>query len=443
LSLAAMACGGDSRPPNLVLISIDTLRADHVGVYGYGRPTTPNLDRLAAEGLLFERAYSTANWTLPAHVSLLSGLSPAAHGVERYRHRISAGVELLPERLALLGYRSAAVVSTVPFLKRKHGFARGWEVYDDETAYPPKRKKGTTTGIADFVSSPQVTGRAIELLEELGEGPFFLFLHYFDVHDRYVPPPPFDTAFDGDFPAIRLDLPATSESLRAEAEARVRRYDGELRSVDHWIGRFLDQLERRGLSDRTAVVVTADHGEEFQEHGAWTHHKNLYETALRVPLLMRLPGGRRRGEKIATPVSLVDVPATLLGLADGRTRRWREGRDLRRTSGVEPRFSRSECGYGSGRFRAAVFAGGLKLIVAIDRDGRPRAGARAELYRPELDSSERRDLARTDPGEVGRLLDILVRHQAEALAFRSRSRPDSVGRHSAEELGDLRALGYL
>jgi hypothetical protein len=110
---------------------------------------------------------------------------------------------------------------------------------------------------------------------------------------------------------------------------------------------------------------------------------------------------------------------------------------------VEPRFSRSECGYGSGRFRAAVFAGGLKLIVAIDRDGRPRAGARAELYRPELDSSERRDLARTDPGEVGRLLDILVRHQAEALAFRSRSRPDSVGRHSAEELGDLRALGYL
>ncbi|MCM2270099.1 MAG: sulfatase, partial [Thermoanaerobaculia bacterium] len=186
---AGVAPAAGERPPNLVIVSFDSLRADHLGTYGYGRDTSPNLDRFAARSIVFERAYSTSSWTLPSHASLLSSLYPEEHGARKTETALSPEVVLLPEQLAAAGYRSAGVVS-VGLLHRTFGFAQGWEIYDDVTAVPrgqdPERRR----------TSAVVGRRAAELLDELAPGPFLLFVHDYDVHFDYQPPPPYDTMFE-------------------------------------------------------------------------------------------------------------------------------------------------------------------------------------------------------------------------------------------------------
>lgn len=299
-----VGCGG-GEPPSILLISIDTLRRDHVSAYGYARPTTPHLDRLAREGARFENAVSVTNWTLPAHMSLLTGLAPWTHGVQEERDGLPEDVPTLAEALQDGGYATAGFASHV-YLGARYGFDRGFGTY----RVRPRQRAAA------------VTRQAIDWLEDAGDDRFFLFLHYFDPHWDFDPPPPFDARFAEPgargagrmLTLFRYQDPAVPmpDSIRAAAAAL---YDGEIAYTDHQIGRVLEWLEERGRLNGTIVAVVSDHGEEFGEHDGFGHGTHLHAEVTDVPLLIRYPDRVPAGSLRPEPATLSDLPATLLALA--------------------------------------------------------------------------------------------------------------------------------
>ena len=275
--------------PNVVLISIDSLRADHLGTYGYERETSPNIDALAAEGVVFENTVSSSTWTLPAHMSMLSSLNSRVHGVINDRKKLTDAATLVSEVFQRNGWRTAAVVAA-PYLNHQFGFAQGFDVYDDETLF-------FANNSASHVgrTSLKTHQRALELLDDSGTEPFFLFLHYWDVHYDYIPPYPFQLMFDpdyeGDISSRRFERSAVinPDMDRLDLEHVVALYDGEIALVDMFLGRLFQQLKRRGLWDETMVIVTADHGDEFFEHGNKGHRKSLYRETLQIPAGHQVP----------------------------------------------------------------------------------------------------------------------------------------------------------
>ena len=288
--------------PNVILYVVDTLRADHLGIYGYSRATSPVIDRWAAEAVVFERAYAPSSWTRPSMVSLFSGLDPIRHGVEDRLDVIPADVALLSERLAAGGYATYAAV-TNPQVLPTWGFGRGFDAFVDLDS----DTRGTR---ADAVSD-----WAVERMGELaGRAPFFLYLHLLDPHLPYAPPAPYDELFPRT-PALAPDW-------------STGRYDGEIAFVDLEFGRILDALRRHGLEDDTLVILVADHGEELLDHGLIGHGANLFEEVVRVPLIVRFPDGAHAGRRLAAPVSLIDVAPTVLAVAGQQPLPGVEGRDL-------------------------------------------------------------------------------------------------------------------
>lgn len=302
LLLIGIACGKSSEPLVLV-ISIDTLRRDHVSAYGYERETTPNLDRLAAEGAIFDTAVSTSNWTLPSHMSLFTGFSPSSHQVEDDRDRLPNSVGTLAEAFKRAGYETAAFTSHL-YLDGRFGFRRGFDLY--QTVVNRRAQ--------------DVSDRALLWLQRHEQAPAFLFLHYFDPHWDYAPPPDFAKRFGeadplyGTFSFLkphlaRLDLsPAIMRQIHTL-------YDAEIAYTDHHIGRVLDWLRAQGRLEDAVVVVLSDHGEEFGEHGALGHGGSLHGEVTRVPLIIRHPPSIRAGTRITALATLKDIPATLLALA--------------------------------------------------------------------------------------------------------------------------------
>ncbi|MCU1246190.1 MAG: putative Arylsulfatase [Acidobacteria bacterium] len=304
--------------PNILLISIDSLRADHLHCYGYPRHTSPNLDALAQEGARFETVISPTSWTLPAHMTLLTSLPPEKHGVITNHLRLASGIETIPQHLHRSGYATAGFVSTT-YLDGLYGFSRGFDVYDDYTIL---RVAGAKSRKA--VTSAMVADHAIRWVEQHSasspQQPFFLFLHFFDVHYDYNPPLPFARMFDGTYrgPATGdVDL-VRSGMQQQDVDHVVALYDGEIAWVDWNIGRIVAALRARGLLDNTIVAVTADHGEEFLDHGQSGHFKTLYDEVLRVPLIIRYPKKVAAGRRVEGQVRLMDVAPTLFSLAGVR-----------------------------------------------------------------------------------------------------------------------------
>lgn len=272
------------RRPNVLLITIDTLRADRVGAYGYRAGQTPVIDRLAAEGLRVEDAFTAVPVTLAAHATLLTGRLPTEHGVRGNSfYRLPERETTLAEVLKQAGYRTAAVVGAA-VLDRRFGLSQGFDLYDDETA------SGTGVTLIAERGAAAVVSRAIAWLNGWdGSSAFLLWAHLFDPHDPYVPPEPFRSTL------------ASSP------------YDGEIAYVDREVGRLLEALESRGALESTLVILTSDHGESLGEHGEATHGIFLYDATLRVPLFFRGPGIPRPAPARAGPVGLVDVLPTVLG----------------------------------------------------------------------------------------------------------------------------------
>lgn len=441
---AMLGCGRPAPPTNLVLISIDSLRADHLGCYGYARPTSPSIDELARDGILFRRAYSTSSWTLPAHLSLLASLYPEEHGVVDGTRALGPEAQLLPEVLSAAGYRSVGVVSG-PYLESGWGYDQGWEEYDDRLALPSDRVgKNASHGV---INSPEVHAAVLEKLDRLGAGPFFLFVHYWDVHYDYLPPPPYDALFDPDYsgtvtgrefesnPAIGPDM------APRDLEHVVALYDGEIRWVDSWIGELVAELRRRGLLDRTAIVLTSDHGDEFFEHGQKGHQKNLFEPVLRVPLIVRPPEGGARGVRSDALASLVDVAPTLAALSGLQPPAAWSGRSLvDRDGGVVVEEGLATVFADLFGRRKALLRGPWKLLAGPGgADSRLRVRA---LFDLEEDPAELGNRKRARP-EIADSLFVALMDAQRRFATRAASHPSRPHRADAELEEALRALGYL
>jgi arylsulfatase A-like enzyme len=301
------------RPRNVVLISIDSLRADHLSCYGYHRPTSPRLDALAAAGARFDAAYTTASWTLPSHASQLTGRYPLSHGAITLDRRLSTATPTIPTILGPAGFTTGGFVS-FEFLRRRYGFDAGFDYFDDFTTAVDgnNEEHHLTTG-------PLLNAEIVPWINKHADRPFFLFVHNFDVHYDYNPPAPYDTMFDDDYDGPDMRRYSQNPHIRADMPARyleqfVALYDGEIRFTDTVIGEIIDAIDRAGIGDDTLVIVVADHGEEFFDHGDRGHGTTMYEEVMRVPLIMRWPRGLKAGRTIDTPVSVVDLAPTIYDL---------------------------------------------------------------------------------------------------------------------------------
>jgi len=393
LALLGGCVPGEKSPPaatNLVLITLDTVRADHLGSYGYAAARTPWLDRLATEGVRFTQASSPVPLTLPSHSSLLSGLLPPHHGLRNNgAGSFPDGRETLATLLSGQGWRTGAFVGAF-VLDRRFGLARGFQTYDDEI----ERSPGATVSLEAERPGPEVMDRALAWLGQDDSKPFFLWVHLYDAHAPYSPS-----------------------------------YDGEIATVDAQVGRLLQELETRGLSGSTVVAVAADHGESLGEHGELTHGLLLYEPTLHVPLLVRAPGLAAR--VIETPVSLVDVGPTLAGLVGKALPGTLDGRDLSAAlrEGKEPPPSDL---YAETQY-PAVF-GWSPLSALRRRDLKYISSPKPELYDLTHDPHESKNLqgAKEEEGFAERLAAI------ESGAVETQKLPAD-----AETRARLASLGYV
>ena len=284
-------------PPNVLLITLDTTRADRLGAYGYAEARTPTLDRLARDGVLFERALAAAPTTLPAHASVMTGRNPMAHGVRNNGVPLDRAVPTLADAFRAAGYRTAAFVSAF-VLDQRFGLVRGFDTYDDHLDPPvgfstdPLERRGdrTVTAATAWLAAP-APAAAATLTSAPATAPFFLWVHLYDPHDPY-------------------EAPAPPEGKDVSAL-----YDNEIAFADTAVGALLGALERQSLSANTIVAVIGDHGESLGEHGEATHGMFIYESAMRVPAMLKWPTSLPAGTRVTSLVRAIDLAPTLLDLA--------------------------------------------------------------------------------------------------------------------------------
>lgn len=455
---AAYACAPDRPPkPNVVLIVVDTLRADHLGVYGYDKPTSPRLDALAREGVRFANARATSSWTLPSVASMLTSVYPAAHGAEVNTAALSPDVVTMPEAFRDAGYLTAAFSANPAFVTPLQGFAQGFDEFTVEHGRPSKtgRQQGDTTpsdpwmqSMVGVATAATITASALRWIagHDHVPAPYFLYLHYFDPHAGYFPPPEYATRF-----GVPEDDPLRGEaqwplllSFKAPADARdtetLRKlYDAEIAFTDTQIGVLLDGIRARGARP-TYVVFASDHGEEFDDHGGIQHGRTLFDELLRVPLIVAGPG-IPAGGVVDVPVSLVSLWPTLAQLVGAASPAKADGTslvDLIRGGGTRDRSPNLFADLGA-RFqndallhRRAVVSGRWKLI--IEEDGTPL------LFDVDTDARERMSVPH--PGPRGMLQALLKRHDLAALQTRRTQPPEKI-ELTPERRERLKALGYL
>jgi arylsulfatase len=434
LSLTGCSRGLDGpRVPDILLITLDTTRADRLGCYGYPKETTPHLDSLAAESVLYTDAYSTSNWTLPAHASLFTGKFPTSHGAlydpegpliltsaisgpkhwERYRAR-----GLHPDEITLAGllrqrgYATGAVVGG-PWMKAVFGLDAGFDHYDDQ---------GIDTVAGRLATD--VTDRAVEWIQHRTDEPRFLFLNYFDPHAPYSPPEAFlDKLLDFD-----PDPLAPSDPRLEKA-----RYDGEITYMDAEIGRLFAVFRDLGLWDDTWIIVTADHGELLGERGRFGHGEYLTEPEVRIPLIVKPPGRDHEPGTVAHRVQLTDIlPMVVerlgLELPDGVQGSTPDEVARPIVAEVYPLPFSSP----GGDWRA-LYRGSYKYVWNSRGDH--------ELFRIDLDRREERNLVKELPGQTARMNEALRRFFAQLPSARPLDAEDQ--QVDPETRKALESLGYV
>jgi arylsulfatase A-like enzyme len=436
---------------NVLLITIDALRADHLGVYGYARPTSPNIDRLAGQGVTFRRAVSQWPLTSPSFAALMSSTYGHTNGLIRNTaQRMPDRPLMLAELLKAGGYSTWAAVGNVN-LARVFNFDQGFDTYRELWREGDGRKTAGTTH------------EGLDLLKQAStERPFFLWLHFFDPHARYEPPKPFDGMFVGDRyfdgswrvplnARADADLGGISSKVSLGSEDRVAyyvaQYDAEIRYVDQQVGILLQELEERGLAGNTLVVLTADHGESLGDHDYFFEHGRFpYDDCVHVPLIVRAPRFAKPGHTVRSPVQSIDIVPTLLDLAGLPPDPQAEGKSLRpllrgeSPAGDRWAYAFTESGFALD-YQRSITSERYKLVYVPDAGNRRiMTGREIELY----------DLA-ADPGETRNLID----ERPEVTAFLKRRlwrwmanggpaapAPAAVRVEAAAE-EQLRSLGYI
>jgi len=393
---------------NVLLISIDTLRADHLGSYGFPRTTTPNIDAVAREGVLFRNVYSPVPVTLPAHSSMLTGTLPPVHGVRDNLHeRVPDSSVTLAELLKPRGFATGAVVSSF-VLDRRFNLNQGFDSYDDR--FEELHKIGDVTERKGY----ETTRVATRWLEQHAKQPFFFFVHYYDPHDGYEPPEPFASQWPDD------------------------PYSGEVAFTDHCVGQVLTKLEQLGLYDSTLIIITGDHGEMLGEHGELNHGFFIYESALRVPLVFR--GPRAMGPRqVDQPASLIDIVPTVAALLGIEVPKQVQGRDLSAWlegdgAGVTARPLYAET------VTATRYYGANSLLGVIENGWKYIETTRPELYDLSRDPAETVNLI----GEQAARADGLGQELKAILARAGQlAGPSEAASLDEDARRRLETLGYL
>jgi arylsulfatase A-like enzyme len=431
--------GGSSATdrPDLILISIDCLRADHVGVYGHTRPTTPNIDALAGDAAVFENTVSVSSWTLPTHMSMLTGLMPTEHGLTRSRKR-GPDVPYLPEILSRDGYETIGVVSGL-YLSPTFGYEQGFDVYRALIDEPAETLVDAAREL--FFSEPR--------------RPRFLFLHFFDAHWPYLPRDEYLEQVGGR-PKEVSDLLKNVINRRRPADAGQTEdtktlYDAEVAYVDAHLGRFFDELEQSGRYDDALIVITADHGEGFYEHELWQHSEIIYNEVTRVPLIVKGPRGAG-ARRVSELVSQLGIFPTFLEALELETPFDHPG--LLSLSEDGARFPASimseiiwEANESRGPFvKLAATRGELKYIATfsgeLDDEQFVSTLVKEELYDLSRDPGERSNLLPDGANRIGELRSQVRDYLDVVRARRAGGGGDRIV--VDDELAEkLRALGYV
>jgi arylsulfatase A-like enzyme len=449
--LGTAACGPEeAAQPSVVLIVIDALRRDHLSLYGYAKDTSPGLARLAEESAVFERCLATSSWTKPSMLSLLSGLYPPSHGGHRDR-KASPRIDFLGEVLQERGYATAAV-SGNPHVSPAFGMDQGFDHFEF----------GGNRHARDYPDLTVLLDGARAWLAAHADEPFFLYLHLMNVHGPYRAPPEFRLRFLEEPHAefhfrSRLwkdivrggRLERRADFSKAHLRDLTARYDGAVAYTDSVLTRFLEELREKGILDRSLLVITADHGEELFDHGGFGHKRTLYGEQLEIPLLIREPAGVGAGRRIAEPVSLVDLSATILdwlgllppenggAFGNGRSlvpllREPREGR-LPPTRHLLAQLDEVSAG------RAFLVQEWPYRLLQIEKDYQGRENA-VELFDVAADPEELVDLAPQRSERVAEL-EALARALRSALeAHPFEGDPAQIDEDLARQ---LEALGYV
>jgi len=412
--LGNLACGGEALPPSVVVITLDTTRADALGAYGQPRAATPRIDAMAAGGTLFEQVVASVPSTLPSHATLFTGRQPYSHGVRsNFGYRLSDENVTLAEMLRDRGYATHAEIAS-SVLKGATHLDQGFEVYRDvETpkpapGFPPQAQARLPTRTAE-----DITERGLAFLRENAKRPFLLWLHYYDAHEPLDPPEPFRSELAGNL------------------------YLAEVRRMDHQVGRVLDELEELGLRERSLVVLAADHGEGLGQHGEEAHSFLVYDSTMRVPLIFWGADVIPRGQRLVSLVRLADVTPTLLDLLGLPPARNVEGVSLRPLL-ENPGTELGLIGYGESIEPLLTFGGDVLRFVQLGR-WKYIHKLEPELYDVASDPQELRNLAAEQPQRVAQM-----RARLEQLLGTAQASPDDAeAGMDPETLAQLRALGYV
>jgi arylsulfatase A-like enzyme len=451
LSLSPLPVQHPPDRPNIILITLDTTRADHLSAYGYEKWTSPNFDRLAREGVFFRQAYSTAPWTLPAHASLFAGLYPASHGAHWTESESGIDLGRLPEAVVTLAeILSEAGYATVGIIagggcSSDFALDQGFQEYNDLLVrffhevfesfgllrWLDERVslKGRLSALHIYLQrrADQITRLASRWVERNYRGdPFFMFLNYFDPHAPYEPPPRYLEPFKEGV----LNEPGERSPL-------LSLYDGEIAHMDAFVGKFFLRLRKLGLYDESLIIVTGDHGEFFGEHDHWSHMHELYEEVVKVPLIIKYPSSQGRRGVVDHRVSLVDIVPTVLRELGLEVPAAVQGIDLHDT-GREVvaevyRHKHQEGGYAQREYARglkALYRDSFKYIRDVD-------GA-SELYDLSRDPQEQSNVVHLERGLANALEDELVRWIEERNAASGETE-----RANGAAWERLKALGYI
>ncbi|MDP6380703.1 MAG: sulfatase-like hydrolase/transferase, partial [Phycisphaerae bacterium] len=394
---------------HVILISIDTCRADYLSCYGYERETTPNIDALAREGVLFKNVVSPVPFTLPSHTTMLTGTTPLYHQVhDNFRSKLAPSYVTLAEVLKEAGFATGAVVSTL-VLDSQAGLDQGFTYYNDE--YKEEREDRLPNGRR----APEATRLASEWLEEhQGDDKAFLFLHYYDPHTPYIPPEPFASAFPGS------------------------PYAGEIAYTDNAIGEVIKKLKDLGLYDSSLIIITADHGEMLREHGESTHGYFIYESAIKVPLIIKVPGGPRGRTVDDDLVGIIDIFPTICGFLGISSPDDVQGRDL--SAYITGRGGSGKQRYYYAESLSAMEYGGNSLLGVVTKRWKYIQTTKPELYDLDEDPRETFNLVQEQPNRAHLLqehLKIILDEQSYKGEAESALTPD------AERMERLESLGYI
>jgi arylsulfatase A-like enzyme len=435
---------------NVLLITIDALRADHLGVYGYPRATSPNIDRLASQSVLFRRAVSQWPLTSPSFAAMMSSTYGHTNGLMRTTaQRMPDRPLMLAELLKDAGYSTWAAVGNVN-LARVFNFDQGFDTYRELWRADDEQKTERTTDVG------------LDLLKRASaEKPFFLWLHFFDPHARYLPPKPFDRMFVGDrdfdgswrvpLHTDGTDLGGISSKVNLGKEDRVAyyvaQYDAEIRYVDEQVGILLKALESRGLAGNTLVVLTADHGESLGDHNYFFEHGRFpYDDCVHVPLIVRVPGSSRAGDAVRSPVQLIDIVPTILDLAGLPPDPQAEGKSLRpllrgeRPKGDTWDYAFTESGFALD-YQRSITSERYKLVYVPDAGNRRiMNGRELELYDLEADPRETKNLIDERPEAAALLERQLWSWMAKAGPT---APPPATVRVEGQTEEQLQSLGYI